>query len=140
MSARDYQRSKVYKAEREIDHGRVFDSVKDMQDFCDRMTNSKWWRANYPHIINIHVGDGRRRSRAGGCRIGNTIKIFMPRFFRNELIVIHEIVHGLKNSGEAWHGKEYCGEYIRVVRHFMGVTTGKALLDSFDRNGVMYTE
>ena len=140
MSERDSQRSRVYKAEKEIPHGRVFNSVKEIQDFCDRMTSSKWWQATYPNILKINVGDGRRRSSASGVRSGNTIKIAMPKFSRNELIVIHEVVHGLKKAGEAWHGKEYCGEYLKVVRHFMGVASSKALLDAFDRNGVIYTE
>jgi putative metallohydrolase (TIGR04338 family) len=137
---RDSQRSKVYKAENSVPSGKKFELAKDVQNYCNRVLKTKWWQENYPAVTTIEVTDGRGARRASGSRVTRSkIRIKMPKFARKEIIVIHEVVHGLATKG-AWHGKEFCGEYLKVVGHYMGRASEKALRDAFDLNGVMYTE
>lgn len=138
MKVRDFQRSKVYRSERKIEKGKVFPELKDVQKYCDRLLKSIWWKKNFPKVSEILVDDGRGRNSACGWRACSyRIRIKVPRSMRNQLIILHEISHGLATDK---HGEDFCGVYIQLVRRFMSVQIAKSLQDSFDLNGVLYTE
>ena len=62
----------------------------------------------------------------------------MPKEYRNELILLHEITHGITPRECAFHGSEFCGCYLKVVRTFMGDDFFVDLRYTFNRLGIKY--
>jgi putative metallohydrolase (TIGR04338 family) len=133
---RDNQRQKVYNAENVVPRGRQFNRVVEITVFVDHMLKTTWWRRNFPDVKFITVKDGRRRIRPSAYRAERVIK--MPKWSRNELIVIHEVAHIVTPDCYAAHGPEYCRTYLDLVKRFMGLMTCELLRNSFKVHGVKW--
>jgi len=160
LRPRDSQRSKLYKAERLHSlwsNDSQFDSLKDVQDWVDKICKSRWFKNRYPrHALDpkslmrygrsangIKALDGRGRTRANGSTRGF---IKLPVWTRSELHILHEIAHVVTsrytvNSRKlpAFHGRDFCANYLALVRQFMGKEAGKELKACFKKSRVKYT-
>jgi len=150
---RDSQRSKVYKAETAhslwFDEA-LFDSVGDVQRWVDSICKSRWFKNRFPRYAldpkslmkygrsadGIKVLDGRGRRRACGLRRGF---IKLPIWTRTDLHILHEIAHVVTTTKVASHGREFCANYLALVRQFMGKEEANELRECFKRHKVKYT-
>ena len=125
---RDTQKQRVYSSE--LRGGRTFQSVGEMQDYCDRLTESAWWRKNVRRPSRVMVHDGRGRRSANGSRdlwgIGH---VKMPKWARTETTLLHEITHTIAPNYE--HGPEYAGIYLTLLRRQLGHDFAKQQMQAF---------
>jgi putative metallohydrolase (TIGR04338 family) len=141
---RDFQRSRVYAAERELDGTPTHRKLAECQAFVDKVLRSKWWRSRGGES-GIVVEDGRGRSRA--CyqsgffsMTGRGIRppvVKLPRWARSELVILHELAHSLTNGGP-WHGREFARNFLALVGRFMGREAATALRESYRKHRVKY--
>jgi putative metallohydrolase (TIGR04338 family) len=130
VPTRDFQRSRVYKAEQTVPKGKTFSSLEDTQQWVNAvMTKDEWI---FP-IKHIKVRDGRsNRSVRGKANHGN---IWLPQQTRYEMYVLHELTHAIKIS-DPCHGEEFCGIFLYLVEKVMGSTQATQLKRGFDLYGV----
>ncbi len=157
---RDSQQSKLYKAERLHSlwsNNSQFDSLGDVQDWVDKICKSRWFVNRFPrHSLSrkitmltgrgangIKVLDGRGRRRANGSTRGY---IKLPVWTRSELHILHEIAHVVTSRYTtnnrklpAFHGRDFCANYLALVRRFLGKEAGKELKVCFKKTKVKYT-
>lgn len=107
--ARDFQRSRVYKWERQ-----EFDWDTDMLTLseCQRIINQEaGW-------LGIEAVDGR------GCRKAlakiSRQQIGLPKWARKRWVVLHEIAHFLAHDTRwAAHGNQFMQEYVQLLsKHY----------------------
>jgi len=157
---RDSQRSKVYAAERK--HSQWYDdnqyaNLGEIQSWVDSICKSRWFINRFPrHALDkkaimkygrsadgIKVLDGRGRQRPCGSTRGF---IKLPKWSRFELVILHEIAHVVTTRYStnnrklpAYHGRDFCANYLTLVRRFLGKEAGKELRECFKRHKVKYT-
>lgn len=150
---RDFQKSKLYEAERrhslfpraEWERASNRDgyraapaedemNVEEMQAFVNDILRTRWFKNRY--ALNwVTVKDGRGRRKAGGDYWGRCIK--MPRWSRRPIVVLHELVHVLLNPRiHPYHGEEFCGWYLALVRRFISEDAYKELRQHMQDVGV----
>lgn len=130
---RDSQRQKLYDAERVlIEFSRPLPTVPEIQTYVDDLCAQKWFRSRFGNRI-IPVKDGRGRRTAFGYHSG---PILVPRKFRREDSILHEVAHVVSSSNHAAHGPEYAANLATIVFHKMGREAETALLRSFDEHRV----
>jgi len=137
---RDTQRSKVYHAERVIHHhGKQFKNMEEVDAYVIRICKTAFWKKLHG-AYHIEIKDGRGRRRACAFNWGT---IALPRWARQEAIILHELAHTLVNFDNynftAWHGKEFAKTYLLLVKRFMGKEEHAKLKTSFKENHVHYT-
>jgi len=70
----------------------------------------------------VAVGDGRGRRRA--CYSPSTREIKLPRWARKQWVVLHELAHWIEYvlhpKRAAWHGREFTGIYMELLRRYDG--------------------
>ena len=178
MSKRDSQRQKVYDAERahshfkkaievgpdgwrldravEFEDGTPIPDVHEVQDYVDKVTRSRWFKARWPRYAyskskmvmtysgkfvkqphGIVVLDGRRRRSAFGSSNGS---ISMPRWSRFELVILHEIAHVVTGSSRKvrFHGRHYCSTFLALIRHELGAEAADEMKRLFKDKRVKY--
>jgi len=77
----------------------------------------------------IRVGDGRGRWRTA-CGSINEIKL--PKFARDKIIILHEIAHSATlrtHPDAAWHGPEFCFNFLMLVGRWLGKEMKEELWD-----------
>jgi putative metallohydrolase (TIGR04338 family) len=136
---RDSQRSKVYEAERVIWHrGVQFSNLQEVDAYVQRICKSAYWR-KLRGAYYVKVKDGRRRRSACAFDWGT---IALPRWSRQEAVILHELTHTLVNFNNdrnvAWHGKEFASTYLKLVKRYMGKEAHAMLKQSFKDNHVHY--
>lgn len=140
--ARDSQRSKVYAAEWHFcfSHSRKLTEMTDLQARVTQITASKWWRSRIKGWSRVKVKDGRGRRSA--CAWSWDFSIAIPRSSRTEGVLLHELAHLLTDHRHgrriAAHGREFCMEYLALVRRFMGKHAHDELRAAFKAGGVKY--
>lgn len=118
---RDSQRSKVYRAE--LPRGRRFETVAEMQAYCDRLHGSAWFQRRWPRLrgFRIHSGAGNRRAT---CSWGLHPTIKMPRWARVESVLLHEVAHACVyeryGRSVAAHGPEFVSTLLELLRRQCG--------------------
>jgi putative metallohydrolase (TIGR04338 family) len=136
---RDQQRAAVYKAEGEAGAARGEEmSLKAIQDLMTRVMGTVWFQKNWPDRKIFHLYDGRRRSAACGGRLNGGIFVKLPKWSRREMIVLHEMAHGVQPRNSAAHGPEFCMIYLAFVRRFLGEAQALELEAKFKQHGVAY--
>ena len=136
---RDFQRSKVYEAEK------VFVSftpdpdliaLADLQEWVDEILSTPLWQGLLQGPKRIKVKDGRGSKRAWATR--KWIK--MPRWTRQRGMVLHELAHSCapKDIAESPHGPEFCSRYLALVWYHLGERQRDILQESFDKKEVLY--
>lgn len=132
---RDTQKHKLYSAERVLKpFSPTMKSVEEVEAFVERVTKSKWFKKEFG-LLGIRVEDGRSRQNAAAR--GSTL--LMPRWSRSEYVTLHEIAHVVTDRRRfAWHGREYAGNLLKLVRHFLGKEAHDNLRTAFRNHGVKY--
>jgi putative metallohydrolase (TIGR04338 family) len=144
---RDFQRSKVYAAERSALSGDPtpdWATVKEVQVFVNRITRTQWWLKrswNERHRNReVLVVDGRGSSsgRAFWSARRRTAVIALPRWARSRWVVCHELAHLMTPDRFAPHGAEWAANYLALVRRWIGPDAADALEASFVRDRVKH--
>jgi hypothetical protein len=55
--------------------------------------------------------------------------VTLPPWARTEHVILHEVAHGLLPKPHAWHGPEYVGIFLTLVRHTLGEDAGRRFSD-----------
>lgn len=139
---RDYQRSRVYLAERAAFHEKgmlpEYKTVEQVQAFTDRVTASKLWRTHRPFSqgcwVDVVDGRGSRKARALTPHA-----IAMPKWSRRRWVILHELAHCLAPWSEQ-HSWRFCQMYIALVSRFLGRAAAARLRAEFRRHRVRYTQ
>lgn len=96
----DSQRQAVYDWERSLPQWESHGSLT--LDECKALVARVW--ADYlPSRAMPPVHDGRGRRKAGGASWG----VFLPRWSRSPMVVLHEVAHALTMTSTDWHGPEF---------------------------------
>ena len=143
MRVRDTQRSKLYRAEAVLHKWKSpLPSVKDVEQFADKVFGSKRVRAAFPQAVHNwtppEVKDGR------GTRIarGGTFHISIPLWARNEVIVLHELAHTITRRmypiNIAGHGWQYCATYLKLILYMIGREAHDALKAEMKKTRVRF--
>jgi putative metallohydrolase (TIGR04338 family) len=139
---RDSQRSKCYEAEEKVSRGDVYTSLAQIKQYLARIFATQWLKKRYPEAMRFEVRDGRSHRRAKGSGRDNTCFLNLPRDFRYQLIILHELAHGLcqlrYGRTVAGHGREFCAIYYSLVVRFMGRDAGAALAAAFREQRVKF--
>lgn len=156
---RDSQRKKVYNSERTHSlwtWDAQYESVQEVQALVDKMCKTRWFKSRFPKYAfdqkairkygrsadGIKVLDGRGRRGACGSTRGF---IKLPRWSRSDLVILHEIAHvvtrrnGYHGPLPAFHGREFCANYLALVRRFLGKDAGDELKACFKKHKAKYT-
>lgn len=151
---RDYQRSKVYRAENVLinqPYNTRLNSLEEVQDFLKHLTNSCWFKRRWKLQKQIIVVDGRGRQKASGS--STQLTIWLPLWARTKVVILHELSHVLSGRGvvgvapettcpsyhksyEAGHGREFCKRFLALIKHELGKQAWKDLKESYKSAGV----
>jgi hypothetical protein len=143
FQVRDYQRQKVYDAESKVS-AFTYHADKEnlptadwsyLQRYVLEMTQTPWFQARFPKY-RIQVKDGRRCRRAHG----GWGTIWMPKWSRSPLLILHEIAHAVGFMMSDKHGPKYCGDYLYLVYHQLGEKVYRELRSSFISHGVDFND
>jgi putative metallohydrolase (TIGR04338 family) len=134
---RDSQRSRVYRAERKVNHGKPFKDIKEVRKYVEKLCKSPWFKKHFvPRPINV---------RTGGYAVATAdlwgIRIPEQEWSLNELVVLHEVAHVCSRAvttREAGHGITFCKTFIKLVQHKIGKATSDDLKKQFKQEGVKY--
>lgn len=138
---RDSQRSKVYAAE-----NKAFPHMHDermtlagCKSFVSIVVNCQFWKESKGRKI-VKIKDGRGTRRA--MYYPKTNKINLPKWARNEWVIIHELAHFLcwqkHEDTVPSHGVKFCGIYLKLVEQVLGAEAAVDLAVSFEMRGVKY--
>lgn len=139
----DFQRSPVYRAENKCfarknsPQFRTFRTIPEIQQYCDELTRSDWFAQIFGDI-DIKIRDGRGRRSACAWIGFNIIKL--PRKFRKEWILLHEIAHLTAGRNDDKHGPVFCRNYLNLVGHKLGESAMERLLVSMQIESVQVAE
>ena len=158
MVLRDYQRSKVYKAETKFttllqstNSLTRLETVSEMQKFVDNLVNSIWFEEKW-EVEYVVVKDGRGRRRAAGSWTHNFIT--MPKWCRDIVTILHELAHvccyqhtkyapeaqhqNFKAEYQAVHGQEYCKRMLALVEYVLGKEERVELATCYSEKNIRY--
>ena len=142
---RDAQRSKVYKAEEDrrlaVDGAKHVMTLPEIRKVVADLIEDPRFPQYWPHVKVINVKDGRRRRSAYGCtpeETGGPGEIGLPKFARYRLVVCHELAHVVTAEDAAWHGPEFCRNYLLLVGMLISGRCMHLLMESFEEHGVKY--
>lgn len=138
-SPRDSQRSKVYRAESAVTDTNLSSLVACGEEM-ERVADSDWWTERFPHLTNgrlprLRPGNGARRA---FYRSEPEPSITLPRRYRLQGVVLHEMVHwALDGSvGVADHGPTFTRVLLDATAEFTGTARANALTRSYRDHGV----
>jgi putative metallohydrolase (TIGR04338 family) len=135
MKVRD-QAGKLYAAESLAFQKSSEDmTLKECQKFVDKVMSRSFVQRNYPwNRGQIVVHDGRRRRNAGATWRHGSYAILLPKWARNEFVILHEIAHHV--SGGSGHDYKYADCLLNLVRNVMGKEEALQLQAAFHFKGV----
>jgi putative metallohydrolase (TIGR04338 family) len=140
---RDFQRKKIYDSEKELsvysENGKM--SLQEINDYLSRIFKSIWLKNAHPTVEGFKIHDGRGRKGAAGTAVGYICHLWLPKWSRSELVVLHELAHGLTviryGYGEKpWHGEEYAWIYLCLVERWLGHSIGNELRHFYTKHHV----
>lgn len=134
---RDSQRSKVYKAEREVwDIAQKFDNMDQTKRYVQVVLDI----LDLPELkrYKVYVGDGRARRSAGG----NARGIYLPKWARTPWVILHELAHTLTARQHVFKGIQHhwpwASNYLMLVTKILGEGAGKRLKEAFKKHRVRF--
>ena len=135
---RDFQRKRVYDAERELFPVEKFPPDLTLWE-CEQLLHRMYRDARYGEMEKAKKGapvlkDGRGRRRAGYSRPRHAIAL--PRYYRKAWVVAHEVAHTFVDHNRVpGHGAEFMAVYIDLLERHCGMD-GPALVKYFTERGV----
>lgn len=107
-------------------------TIGGVQDYVDAVTSASWFQARWGQRgIIVVAGKG---SHSNGYR---QITV-SQQHRRSESVILHEIAHCLVGLPHAWHGPEFAGVLLTLVRYQMGKEHADTLRASFKEKGARY--
>lgn len=143
MYIRDYQVSKVYKAENNTSAGSIkkkknyFKNRANMQIFVDKIINSKWFKKRYIIWNKIYIKQPHRNRKYCEADTDNAT-IWISDKWNIKQIILHELAHFANPEAAPYHGKEFCSIYLEFVKRWLGKREYKELKNNFKKYGVDY--
>lgn len=144
---RDYQRKRVYDAENWAET-----SIYTLPESLEWVTKTiHSWIADPRFIerygevkqVTIMPGKGARRCSMRVTPEEGHLKLCFPKHGRHPMVLAHELAHYCSDTGWshniAWHGIEFCSDYLWLVETFVGKEEALLLKEAFDHYGVEYT-
>ena len=148
---RDSQRSKLYKAEREIKSPLAderIETVPEIQKWVDKICSYAWFKRRFGNDIRIEVEDGRGRRSAQGERClyrrlkNDNIEIYdgyikLPIWARKKWVILHEMAHAVCPY-KPGHGRYFARCFLSLIHHVLGYEVKKEFVEAFKKNKVKY--
>lgn len=128
---RDNQRQRLYNAERDVSiwtyEGKM--SLNDIDDWLTSIFKSNWFKNRHPRADSFIIHDGRSRRKAQGAAWGPVCHMWFPRWSRSQLVILHELAHGLSKLECGWydHGEIFARIYVELVERFIGKEVSEEL-------------
>ncbi len=139
---RDSQKQKVYRSEREsldkIPNQEKNEKIGFWEAYCKKLIQSAWFVKRWPNCRTILIKDGRGRRIACASVGYNGGTLKLPKWARQEWVVLHEVAHVITTKTVASHGQEFCANMLELVGHCMGDEAERSLKESFDKNNVKW--
>jgi hypothetical protein len=140
LSARDSQREKVYRAEREVftERPTEFKTRRGLEGRVNRVAQSptaKKLRTEFGLGPKRHIGVALGRAHSRSTSYGGHIRF--SRTSMCEWVMLHELSHELAPYG-AQHHWPFAYVYLKLISRFMGRETAAKLKAAFKRNGVRF--
>lgn len=136
---RDSQRSKVYRAESAVTDTNLSSLIACAEEM-DRVAGSAWWTLRFPELTSgrlprLRPGNGARRA---FYRPEPEPSITLPRRYRLQGVVLHEMVHWAldEKAGLADHGPTFTRILLDATSEFTGKKRANALARAYTENGV----
>jgi hypothetical protein len=123
---RDFQKSKVYRWEKQTLWYDAHNWRLDTLDECHLLVEKIWLREGLrkPHP---KLGDGRGRRTA--VSLGGEIKL--PRYFRNAVVICHEIAHEMLPKGTG-HTEDFVSTFINVLHNNLDLPKDELVTSALD--------
>ncbi len=164
MAKRDFQRQRVYDAEKIHSHykhpvqewtsnangsftktndkftdGTPIMSTHEVREFVEKIMRSRWWKSRMPYVHHLHLKDGRGTRWARGYSIGSSLVLNLPRWARYPLIILHEMAHGmLPGKRISPHGRRFCANFLDLIKRWMGREAWFEMKDCYKTQRVKY--
>lgn len=137
---RDFQRSRVYKAEhafRDIFEEKPLTNI-EVRDLLRKVVRDDWFISRFGQVKFI-LKVNRRRSRSACCSYRAITDTFTLRFpagadWLQRIVVLHELTH-IVTHGQV-HGPIFCSVLLQLVARYMGTEAAKTLLRQYKLRGV----
>jgi hypothetical protein len=127
---RDFQRQRLYAAERRVSEGGSWDSLVAAQHALDGLLPSPWWQMHFPSVRSVVLFDrGGTYPVAHKGVHGDAIEF--PRGARTPLTLFHELAHLASPPPTIGHGPVYAGIYLMLVQHGRGECVAARLASHF---------
>ena len=139
---RDNQRNRVYLAEfgaisRNIRQCRI--KKADAIIWVDKILVSQWWKDKFPTIDGPKIKVEFRQHikyPMGGCG-----RIIIPSRRITKWNILHELAHcSIDDKMVPNHGPDFCDNFLKLMKKWMGRKTHKILKEYFIRNKVDFNE
>lgn len=134
---RDFQQTKVYKAEGAmyriagtLHPGQM--SRSEVERFVRKITSSATFARRWGTVV-IEIDFGRldHHYARGGPRMGGNAGIIrLPKWARTRHVIIHEMAHAVCPAWER-HGRLFCRTFVEMTHLYLGKECGDALKASF---------
>lgn len=125
---RDSQRKRVYSAEWTVDHGRTFDTLAELDKFCNKVYKSEFWRYHFgqQRFSRLCIERGRGHSATAYKHLG---RITFGTKCQNVMTACHELAH-IGSHGQK-HDKEFVQAYLKLLRRYGDPGQADALREAF---------
>jgi putative metallohydrolase (TIGR04338 family) len=115
---RDFQRKRLYDAERGVPEGLVWDSLPEAQSYLDGLLVSPWWQMHFPSVRCVVLFAQERKYAVAHKSVhGGTIQL--PHWALNQLTLVHELAHLASPPGTIGHDPVFAGIYLLLVQYGM---------------------
>ncbi len=139
---RDYQRSKLYDAENVAWPNEADLSLDECETFAKKVLRSRriqqWFPLAKKHADRVSVQAPKRGTTSWTDQ--RTSVIYMAAWTRCRFFILHEVSHLLTPPRLPFHGKEFAGVFLKLVKYWLGMRAWKRLKKSFDAGDVDYKE
>jgi putative metallohydrolase (TIGR04338 family) len=133
---RDFQRSRVYRAETPVPSSPL-PGLDACARFADRVVGTLWWDARFPeHTLGrmprFRPGNGARQAFLREEDDGE-YSITLPRHYRTKGIVLHELAHWALSRERDLpnHGRTFARLLLDATEEFLGPERASALAASY---------
>jgi hypothetical protein len=122
--------------------GKQFKSLAEVDSWLRTVFHDSWLRKRFRelHWYSFELHDGRGSCCATGDFGFDVCHLTLPRFARNQLIILHELSHSLAIAADKHdgHRRNFCRIYLMLVGHFLDRAASEDLrlnLRTFDHAG-----
>lgn len=136
---RDFQRARVYAAERNF-HGYRLQTADAVRSYVGRIVRSAWWqRRSAVREVEVHeISRARYYSADRESRYVGFVILRGDAKAHDESTILHELAHILTPANVSVHGPEFCHDYLNFVLKWMGPEAFVDLKSRFTRKKVQY--